>query len=214
MKAARVNLSLIKQINRFATASMWSRTPQAGSSIKLTMSTNKKLIVLSLLITLAGGFTLCTRAADPPTDNPTEKPAEKPANKPATTPTRKFQPTEQKLAGKVVAVDKVGRTITLQISGQSYVLQLTESTRIVQAGTTKSFYDLTVGEDVTVDVMLRETNGKIEVAVLSVELAATATAQGKPPGAGTFRPWTGEPNPANIDGPFISPTKPGQRKGR
>jgi len=67
------------------------------------MKTIKTRVVLSLLLTLAGGITQTVRAED------------KPAAPPATQETAK-KAVQQQLAGKVVAVDKYGKTITLQVN--------------------------------------------------------------------------------------------------
>ncbi len=165
---------------------------------------HKKLMVLSLLAGMAGGTTTALRADDTPTDKVTDKPAIK----------KPMPPTQQKLSGKVVAVDRTSRTVTLQINGQTYVLPISETTKIAQSGKTKSIYDVTVGEDVTVDVMLKETpGGRIEVSVLNVELPETATAQGGiGKGGRGFGPFASEPNPAHVDGAVVSPTKSGKKK--
>lgn len=156
-------------------------------------------VVLSLLL-LAGGTTLSVRAEDKPATP--EKPAEKPA-----TPAPK-KPVQQQLTGKVVAVDKVSKTITLQVNNLTYVLEVADATRIAKAGKEKGLIDVTVGEEISVNVLLRELpNGRVEVALLSVELSETAEAQGgrgnnafsKPP------PFQNGPNPGNVDGPVISP---------
>jgi hypothetical protein len=169
----------------------------------------KKLIVLSLLTALAGGITVSVRADDKPADKPAEKPTDKPADKAAANTTKKpFQPTQQKLNGKVVAVDKISKSITIQINGQTYVLQLNDSTKIVQGTKQKSIYDVTVGEDISVDVMLRESpSGRVEVVVQNVNLPETSTeaAQGAGHGRGPQRPFPGLPDPAHIDSPIISP---------
>src|SRR5688572_29775475 len=207
MRLPVVKSIFTKQLNWFVPAAMWSRGSRATATPNITHITmtphTKKMMVLSLLVAMAGGMTTATRAADAPTEKPADKTAVK---KPMT-------PTQQKLSGKVVAVDKTAKTVTLQINGQTYVLQISETTKIAQSGKQKSLTDVTVGEDVTVDVMLRETaGGRIEVSVLSVELPDTATAQGAPGKSGSFRPFQTEPNPAHIDGSVVSPTRPGRRR--
>ena len=155
--------------------------------------TAKIPVVLSLLL-LAGGTTLSVRAEDKPATP--EKPA---APK---------KPVQQQLTGKVVAVDKVSKTITLQVNNLTYVLEIADSTRVAKAGKEKSLIDVVVGEEINVTVLLRELpNGRVEVAVLNVELQQSTEAQGgrgnnpftQPP------PFQNGPNPGNVDGPIISP---------
>jgi hypothetical protein len=206
MKPLVVKSTFTKQLNWFAPIAMRNRASRAAATSNITMTPNsKKLMVLSLLAAMAGGMTPAIRADEAPVEKPSDKPAIK----------KPMPPTQQKLSGKVVAVDKTAKTVTLQINGQTYVLQISEGTKIAQSGKQKSLTDVTVGEDVTVDVMLRETaGGRIEVSVLSVELPETATAQGGADKSGGFRPFQTEPNPAHIDGWVVSPTKPGKRKGQ
>lgn len=151
-------------------------------------------VVLSLLM-LAGGTTLSVRAEDKPATP--EKPAA-PAPK---------KPIQQQLSGKVVAVDKVSKTITLQVNNLTYVLEIADSTRVAKNGKEKSLIDVVVGEEINVTVLLRELpNGRIEVAVLSVDLPESTEAQGGR--GGTFTqppPFQNGPNPGNVDGPVISP---------
>ena len=158
-------------------------------------------VVLSLLL-LAGGSTLSVRAEDKPVTP--EKPAA------PTAPATPKKPVQQQLSGKVVAVDKLSKTITLQVNNLTYVLEVADSTRIAKAGKEKSLIDVTVGEEINVNVLLRELpNGRVEVALLSVDLAESTEAQGgrgnnpfnKPP------PFQNGPNPGNVDGPVISPSK-------
>jgi len=203
MRPLVVNSEITKQLNWFVPIAMKNRVTLATATLNITMIPHSnKLMVLSLLAALAGGMTTAVQADE----TPVEKPADKTAIK------KPMPPTQQKLSGKVVAVDKAAKTVTLQINGQTYVLQISEATKIAQSGKQKSLTDVTVGEDVTVDVMLRETvGGRIEVSVLSVELPETATAQGGAGKSGGFRPFQTEPNPAHIDGSVVSPTKPGKK---
>ena len=200
IKEAVVNktFTTVSQLNRQTRAARRNRRPGSATTPHRIMNNNiKKMLVLGLLVSLAGGITLA-RAEDAPAAKPAAKPAT-PAKKPA-------QPIQQTLTGKVVSVDKAAKTITLQINAQTYVLQLTESTKIALAGKQKTIYDVTVGEDISVDVLLKESaNGKVEVVVLSVDLQNSAEAQGAPRKSGGNRPFQTIPNPANIDGPIISP---------
>jgi hypothetical protein len=152
-------------------------------------------VVLSLLL-LAGGSTVSVRAEDKPATP--EKPAA-PAPK---------KPVQQQLTGKVIAVDKVSKTITLQVNNLTYVLEIADSTRIAKADKEKGLIDVLVGEEIKVTVLLRELpNGRVEVAVLSVDLAESTEAQGGQGRNGFTQPppFQNGPNPANVDGPIISP---------
>ena len=162
------------------------------------MKNIKNTLVLGLLVSLAGGIT-AARAEETPAAKPAAAPAKKPA-----------APIQQTLAGKVVAVDKAAKTVTIQINSQTYVLQLTAASKVAKAGQNKSIYDVNVGEDISVEVLLKENaQGKVEVVVLSVELNETAEAQGKGGSgkSGNSRPFQTVPNPANVDGPVVSPNR-------
>src|SRR5262249_26079877 len=117
----------------------------------------------------------------------------------------------QTLTGRIVAIDRYGRAITLQVGNLTYVLQITDSTRVSRNEKEQSFAEFALGQEISVEVLLRELpSGRIEVAVLSVELPGSATAQGKGKARGdqgsfmTPPPLQNGPNPANIDGPVIS----------
>ena len=158
-------------------------------------------LVLSSLLALAGGAALSVRADD-------QTPAPKKPAAPAT-PAAPKKPVQQTLNGKVIAVDRLSRTVTLQVNNLTYVLQIADSTRLTRNGKEQSFADFVVGEEASVNVMLRElNNGRIEVAVLAVDLPETTVAQGNSKGAGgSFTqppPFQNGPNPGNIDGPVIS----------
>jgi hypothetical protein len=170
------------------------------------MKAIKTPLVLSLLLTLASGTALTVQAED-------EAPAPAKPAAPATPPAPK-KAIQQTLTGKVVAVDRLNRTVTLQVNNLTYVLQITDSTRVNRSGKEQSMADFVVGEEVSVNVMLRElANGRIEVAVLAVELPEATAAQGRDKdrngnGPGFFPPpFQNGPNPGNVDGPVISPSR-------
>lgn len=179
----------------------------------------KETVVLSLLLTLAGGFTTAAQADDQPaTPAPPAAPAP-PTPEPAvptetptapSTPTPK-KPVQQQLSGKVVAVDKFSRTITLQVNDLSYVLQVADGTRIGRDDKEATLNDVVVGQQISVNVVLRELpNGRVEVAVLNVNLTESEEAQGRgrDHGGSKFNrppPFRHGPNPGNVDGPVISP---------
>ena len=192
---------------RLAAGAMSSRSQGPAINRNTTMKVIKTPVVLGLLLTLAGGVTQAVRAED------------KPAAPAATTPATPKKPVQQQLAGKVVAVDKYGKTITLQVDNLTYVLQVSDSTRVSKTGKEQSIADVVVGQDLTVSVLLRELpDGRVEVAVLSVELDDSAEAQGKHGrggrdhgkghGKGHDRdhgPFHHGPHPPNVDGPVVSP---------
>ena len=107
-------------------------------------------------------------------------------------------------------MDRFAKTVTLQVNNLSYVLQITDSTRVSKNDEEKSITDVVVGEEIKVNVLLRELpNGRVEVAVLSVELPVVTAAQGlgKGPKFTQPPPFQNGPNPANVDGPIISPNR-------
>lgn len=188
------------------------------------MKLTKKLIVVSLLLGLAGGVTGSARAgedqpapaptpANPEAPTPTPPPAPTPASPEAPTPPetpapKATKPVEQQLSGRVVAVDKTARTITIQVNNQTYVLKTADDTKFTKAGKAKTLDDLLVGEDVTVTVALRETAaGRVEIAVVAVELPTLAEAQGgRGLGPANLPPFVNLPNPANVGGRVVSPS--------
>jgi hypothetical protein len=139
-------------------------------------------VILSLSLALAGGIPLDARADDKP---------ETPANlsnpaQPARPESKR--PVPQPLTGKVVAVDKYGKTITLQVNNVSYVLQIADATRITLGGRERSIRDVVVGEQINVTVLLRElADSRVEIAVLAVELGVGEQAQGRKRGRGKGR---------------------------
>jgi hypothetical protein len=170
----------------------------------------KPSTALGLLLTLALGGTPALRADDKPA-----APAKPQAPAAPATPSAPKRPVQQQLSGKVIAVDKYGKTVTLQVNNLTYVLQIADATRISQAGKERTITDVIVGEDITVTVMLRElSDGRVEVAVLSVELA-TEDAQSRNRGRGNGQghgkgrhhhgPFHNGPHPPNVDGPVVSP---------
>ncbi len=177
---------------------MRRRLLQPASQHDITMKAKRTTIVLSLLVTMAGATSLSVRADDQPAAPEKQAPALSPAPR---------KPVQQQLSGRVLSVDKYARTLTLQVNNLTYVLQITDSTRVARNSQERTLNDVVVGEEVTVNVVLREfPNGRIEVAVLSVELPASVAAQGLGQ-AGTFTnppPFQNGPNPGNVDGPIIS----------
>jgi len=163
------------------------------------MKAIKRTIALSLLLTMSGAASLTLQAEDEPAT---------PAKPAAPAPPPPKKPIQQRLTGKVVSVDRYARTITLQVSDLTYVLQIADSTRISRNGQERNLSDVVVGWDVTVNVVLREfANGRVEVAVLSVELPEIIASQGRHYGPLFTNPppFQNGPNPGNVDGPIVSP---------
>jgi len=199
-----MKVKLTNKLNLFGPALPENPSPLSAfvSDIIMKSNVNKKLVIC-LLLALAAGFTLNTRAADAPVVEPAPVPPAPETGRPAA----------QHLAGKVVAVDKIAKTVSIQIGTQTYTLQLTAKTKIGQAGKNKNIDSITVGDDISVTVNVRElAGGKVEVVVASVDLPVTTAAQGGNgrglgSGGGTPPPFQNGPNPANFDGPIISPHK-------
>jgi hypothetical protein len=180
------------------------------------MKAIKTPVVLSLLLTLAAGAPLVSQAQQetPKPGNTTPAPigpAITPILPPA--PAVPKKPLQQTLNGRVVSIDRFNRSVTLAVNNLTYVLQITDSTRLSRNGQEQNMADFVVGEEITVNVMLRElANGRIEVAVLAVEMPTVAAAQGKAKGNGyakggdftTPPPFINGPNPGNVDGPVVS----------
>jgi hypothetical protein len=117
---------------------------------------------------------------------------------------------EQQLNGRIVAVDKTTKAITIQVNNQTYVLKTVEVTKFTKGTKAKTFDDLIVGEEVTVTVALLEAeSGRVEIAVVAVDLPITTEAQGKGNGNAYgygIPPFVNLPNPANVGGGVRSPS--------
>ena len=167
---------------------------------------------MNLLLALAG-VSLSARAGQEVPTTPAPAPTTPAPETPAPQTPKASKPVEQQLNGRVVAVDKVLKTITLQVNYQTYVLKTIPDTRFTKAGKSKSFEDLIVGEEITVTVALQETSsGRVEIAVVSVDLPTTTEAQGGRSsggggGYGGIPPFITLPNPANVGGPIRSPSR-------
>ena len=177
---------------------------EPGSNSNLVMKIINSSVILSLLLALAGGISPDARADDKPEapSNPsTPAPSPKPESK---------KRVPQQLSGKVVAADKYGKTITLQVDNVSYVLQVADATRFTLAGKERSIADVIVGEQINVTVLLRElADARVEIAVLAVELGVGEEAQGRKRGRGKGKNKPGlfhtPPSPPSNDGPAVSP---------
>jgi hypothetical protein len=88
--------------------------------------------------------------------------------------------TQQQLAGRIVAIDRSHKNITLQVDNLTYVLEIVDATRISDEGRERNMNDLIVGRYVIATIMVRElTEGRVEVGVLSVDVGKAVEAQGR-----------------------------------
>jgi hypothetical protein len=170
-----------------------------------------KMIVVAVVAGLTGGAVSHVRAEETPT------PAPAPAPEPAAEPEAKT--TQQQLAGKVVAVDKKSRTVTIDVNGKTYILQLDKKTKINKAsaqgqpGAAQTIDDLRVGEDLQVTVAVTEMpSGEVQVNVVAVETDLVEPAgkalghdKGKRQGPPVPFPGVGTPNLGNSGGGIVSP---------
>jgi hypothetical protein len=126
----------------------------------------KKHFVLALL-TVGMAFTVPATqavAADAPND--------KPAQAPPKTAKQKQMP----FRGKVGAVDKVAKTVTLEGKEKSRTFQITSASKITKNGKPAVIDDVTVGE--TVGGLAREVTGKLEIVTLNLGAKAAKPKEG------------------------------------
>lgn len=165
---------------------------------------NKSILKSALVAILAGlavGTAPGARAEQPPASSPAAK------------------TTQQRLTGKVVAVDKKSRSVTLDVNGKTYVLQLDKKTKIQKApangkpGVEQTIDDISVGESLEVAVAVTELpSGEVQVSVTEVktdlpeEAAGKALGhdKGKRQGPPTPFPGNGTPNLGNSGGGVVS----------
>jgi hypothetical protein len=177
---------------------------EPGSNRNIVMKIINPSAILSLLLALAGGISQDARADDKP-ETPANPTTPAPPSKPES---KKRVP--QQLSGKVVAVDKYGKTVTLQVNNVSYVLQVADATRFTLAGKERSIADVVVGEQINVTVLLRElADARVEIAVLAVELGVGEEAQGRKRGRTKGKEKQGlfhaPPSAPSNDGPNTPP---------
>jgi hypothetical protein len=88
---------------------------------------------------------------------------------------------QQQLSGRILAVDRSHKTITLQVDNLTYVLEIADATRISgDEGSERNMNDVVVGRYIIATIMVRElTEGRVEVGVLSLDLGKSAEAQGR-----------------------------------
>ena len=119
----------------------------------------KKLFTLSVLIALIAGVPPTVRAAEAYKDKATQAP--KSDNRPKQLPFR----------GKVGAVDKTAKTITLEGKEKGRTFQITSGTKITKDGKPAVLDDVTVGESVR-GVAKESATGKLEAVSLKVGASA------------------------------------------
>lgn len=151
------------------------------------------MIKKQMALWLAGILTFCVTsalfAAEPPTAS-----------------AGKSVPTQ--LEGKIVALDKNARLVTVDIKGTLIKIRMTVNVKLTKNGKSAVFENLAPGQSILVNFI--ETNGRIEVAALSVQNAPEpAQPAGGATQSGTQQPTQrayfgntpyGVPNPANISG--------------
>jgi hypothetical protein len=119
----------------------------------------KKLILATLLMTLALGTSVSLSAADKPADKPAEgKPAE---SKPAP----KFRP----FRGKVASTDKTAKSITLE-GEKAQTFLITSQTRIFKDRKPATFDEIMAGE--MVGGRAQEKDSKWEAVTINVGIPA------------------------------------------
>lgn len=164
--------------------------------------------------------------AQPTEETPAETPAPTPENNPPTetvvvpdnTPSEPPQvpppaaPEPQAVACKVVVVDPVARTITVEASGQLHLLKIDRQVKIMKKGKLVSLDDVVSGQEVVV-LARTETDGTIQVVSLAIgpgKVPAQAAGKGDTASGGYKHPllnfpFSSFPNPANI-GPVVDST--------
>ena len=116
----------------------------------------KKLILATLISTMALGASLSLPAADKPADNPAE-----------TKPAPKFRP----FRGKVSATDKTAKSVTLE-GEKAQTFLITSQTRIFKDRKPATFDDIMAGD--MVGGRAQEKDGKWEAATINVGITPPA----------------------------------------
>jgi hypothetical protein len=120
------------------------------------------------------------------------------------------------LEGKIVALDKNARVMTVDIKGTLIKVHMTVNVKLTKSGKSAVFENLAPGQSILIS-FVEMPNGRIEVASLAVEGGAEAIepAGSKPANPRPSNPnntyWGvapyGLPNPANVSGNTTSPSK-------
>jgi hypothetical protein len=125
------------------------------------------------------------------------------------------------VSGKIIVVDKIARTITVDVAGKLKLIKVGAKVKMVDNGKLIRFEDLVAGQEVAVLTQDNE-EGIAEAVALSVETTGALEAAGKAKdkekkvkevkglkgggnsGGGPFQNF---PNPANNLGPVVSPSR-------
>jgi hypothetical protein len=128
---------------------------------------------------------------------------------PSTTPGSTGKAVPAQLEGKIVALDKSARLMTVDINGTLIKIRMTVNVKLTKKGKPAMFENLAPGQSILIS-FVEMPNGRIEVASLTLEPTGEAVeAAGPKPGSTKeVHPGTaywgnapyGLPNPANISG--------------
>ncbi len=181
----------------------------------MKMKSLRKLLLCSLTSSLALGASLLTAAEPAPQPAPVPPPARP-------TPTTAAQPASSALTGKVVAMDKVKKAITVEIKGRVFVFKISRQITVRVNGEEVPLTALAPGQTISL-IARRNVAGNFEIVGLDIlpqtdkiAVAGAPSSTGKsaakrsnptlPSQVYTLpTPFRTEPNPANIAGNVISP---------
>ena len=116
----------------------------------------------SILVALLGMALVCTGTAT--------QAAEGASDKPAQTPKPEGKQKQMPFRGKVSAVDKTAKTITLEGKEKGRTYRITSTSKITKGGKPAVLDDVVVGQ--SVGGLAKETAGKWEVATLNIGASA------------------------------------------
>jgi len=112
------------------------------------------------------------------------------------------------LTGKIVGVEKPTRSLTVQVKDREIKIKVTPQVQITKKGKPATFDTLAAGQVIRI-TFVEMPDGSIEVATLAILPAKEAEPERVArrlvlPSTG---PLSGNPNPANIGGPIVSPSR-------
>src|SRR6185369_8280244 len=116
----------------------------------------------SILVALLGVALVCTGTST--------QAAEGAKDKPAQTPKPEDKQKQMPFRGKVSAVDKIAKTITLEGKEKGRTYHITSASKITKSGKPAVLDDVVVGQ--SVGGLVKETAGKWEVATLNIGASA------------------------------------------
>ncbi len=143
--------------------------------------------VMSVLATIAAGAIWSAQAAD-------STPAPGTTTSPQTSKAKVKKAKTQTYAGKITAVDKVQKTITVTAKGKDQVFQVTSASRFTKVAKPATMDDLTVGEEVTVHARAKA-DGKSEVVTIRAGTKAAGKKKAGKSKAATTAPAAPTPTP-------------------